>query len=331
MIMMTLRHHMTCGLLILLFGWGIPQTHAQALTNIPAAFTDIGIGADGTALGYTGVAGMQGADALAWNPASIVPRAGMELSFSWVDQLGLVDFGYMAWSMPLRSGRSAIGASAEVSGDDMLREATLRAAYSHRIRRVWVGLGVGYRRADYGRNRLSADDYVVFDPDEVTSGINQQVSGSANGLLIDAGLRIEASRRMDLAVSARNVLAPTQWVSQSAARPGSKSYFESVPMEVSTGLSYRLSERLAGFMSWTPSLGSDAIPRVGLGASFTPVDVLTLRVGRMMVQDRSHDAWKTFGFGLRTPKSRDWSISADYAYVVSPLARTQQITLRFGL
>lgn len=329
--MLARRHHIILGLFVGLLVWGGPVAHAQNLTNIPAAFADIGVGAEASALGYTGVAGLQGADALAWNPASIVPKAGMELSFSWVDQLGLVDFGYMAWSMPLRNGRSAFGASAEVSGDDMLREATLRAAYSHRIRRVWVGLGLGYRRADYGRNRLSADDYVVFDPDEVTAGISQQVSGSANGLLIDAGLRIEANRRVDLAVSARNMLAPMEWVSRSEARPGSHSYFESVPMEVSTGLAYRLSERLAGFFSWTPSLGSDAISRVGLGASFSPVDVLTLRVGRLMMQDRSQEAWHTLGFGLRTPKSRDWSISADYAYVMSPLARTQQITLRFGL
>jgi hypothetical protein len=101
-------------------------------------------------------------------------------------------------------------------------------------------------------------------------------------------------------------------------------------MEVTTGMAYRLSDKLGGFMSWTPSLGSDAIPRVGLGASFTPVTVLTLRAGRLMIQDRSGEAWKTFGFGLRTPTARDWAVMADYAYVVSPLARTQQITLRFA-
>jgi hypothetical protein len=324
------RFHIALGVLASFLMLSGRPASAQALTNIPAAFTDVGIGAEAAALGYAGVAGVRGSDALAWNPASIVPRDGMELSFSWVDQLGLVDFGYMAWSMPLRSGRSALGASVEVSGDDMLLETTLRTAYSHRIRRVHVGIGLGYRRADYGRNRLSADDYLVFDPDEVASGIQQQVSGSANGLLLDAGLHIEASRRIDVAVSARNVLAPMSWVSRSAARSGSRTYIESVPMEVTTGMAYRLSDKLGGFMSWTPSLGSDAIPRVGLGASFTPVTVLTLRAGRLMIQDRSGEAWKTFGFGLRTPTARDWAVMADYAYVVSPLARTQQITLRFA-
>ena len=303
----------------------------QALSSIPGAFVDIGIGARSAALGYTGVAAERGANALAWNPASLLPADEMEVSFSWVDQVELVEFGHMAWAMPLRPGRSAWGLAAEVSGDEMLREATLRAAYSHRIRFMWVGLGIGYRRADYGKNRLSDDDYVVFDPDEITQGIARQVSGSANGLLLDAGIRIEMTHRLDIAVAAKNMVAPVEWSSQSAARTGTNVYFESVPMELSTGVAYRLSDRMAGFLEWTPALGTDAVPRFGLGAAFTPIDILTFRLGRMMTQDRVNDEWKTFGFGLRTPPSRDWSIEADYAYVVSAFARTQQISIRFGL
>ena len=317
--------------LILLSGWGLEGARAQTLSRMPGAFADIGIGAESAALGYSGVAGQRGAAALAWNPASILPNNGMEVSFSWVDQIELIDFGYVSWAMPLRSGRSAWGLSAEVSGDDMLREATLRAAYSHRIRRVWIGLGAGYRRADYGNNRLSESDYVIFDPDEVAVGIGQQVSGSANGLLLDAGMLVEATRRLDFGVAVRNALAPTEWTSRSRAREGTNVYFESVPMEVSTGVAYRLSERLGGFLEWTPGLGTDAVPRFGLGASFTPLHVITLRAGRMMTQDRADDEWNTFGFGLRTPPSMGWSIVADYAYVVSSFARTQQISIRFGL
>lgn len=303
----------------------------QALSSMAGAFVDVGIGARSAALGYTGVAGERGANALAWNPASLLPADDMELSFSWVDQVELVEFGHMAWAMPLRAGRSAWGLAAEVSGDEMLREATLRAAYSHRIRSIWVGLGIGYRRADYGKNQLSDDDYVVFDPDEITQGTARQVSGSANGLLVDAGIRIEMTHRLDIAVAAKNMVAPVEWTSRSAARTGTNVYFESVPMELSTGVAYRLSDRMAGFLEWTPALGTDAVPRFGLGAAFTPIDMLTLRLGRMMTQDRLNDEWKTFGFGLRTPPSKDWTIEADYAYVVSAFARTQQISIRFGL
>lgn len=268
---------------------------------------------------------------MAWNPASLVSDQGMEIVFSYVDQLQIVEFGHVAWVMPLRSGRSAWGLAAHVTGDDMLREMTVQAAFSHRIRFAWLGLSIGYRMAEFGNNALSADDLAVFDPDEITVGLNQQVSGDAQGLVVDAGLRLEMTHRLDMAFALRNAVAPVQWTSNSAARNGSNRYFESVPMELSAGVAYRLTNRLGGFMDWTPNLGSDAVSRLGLGISYEPLDEITFRVGRMMMYDRQSHAWRTFGFGIRTPKNLGWSIEADYAIVVSEMARTQQISLRFGL
>jgi len=304
---------------------------AQALSSVPGAFVDIGIGARAAASGYTGIASERGASAMAWNPASLVSDQGMEIVFSYVDQLGLVEFGHVAWAMPLRSGRSAWGLAAQVNGDDMLREMTLQAAYSHRIRFLWLGLSVGYRMAEFGNNTLSADDYPVFDPDEIAVGLNRQVRGDAQGFMLDAGLRLEMTHRLDMAVAVRNAYAPVQWTSDAPSREGRKRYFESVPVEVSTGVAYRMSDRLSGYLDWTPGLASDAIPRVGIGVSYRPLDEIVFRVGRLMVHDRRRDEWRTFGFGIRTPSALDWSIEADYAIVVSELARTQQITLRFGL
>jgi len=304
---------------------------AQDLSTIPGAFVDVGIGARSAALGYTGVAAERGADAMAWNPASLVSEGGMELTFSYVDQVGLVEFAHVAWVMPLRSGRSGWGVSAHLSGDDALSEVTLQTAYSHRIRFVWLGVAVGYRMANFGDNQLSEDDYVVFDPDEVSIGLNRQVSGSARGFLVDLGMRLVLTHRLDMAVTARNVVAPMEWTSYSQARPGAHNYFESIPLEITTGVAYRLSDRLGGFLSWTPTIKGDAIPRFGLGVSYEPIDVITFRIGRLMTQDRRRDEWRTFGFGIRTPAGLSWSVEADYAFIVSDVARTQQISLRFGL
>jgi hypothetical protein len=308
----------------------LPAT-GQELSSIPGAFADVGIGARAAALGYTGVASERGASAMAWNPASLASDQGMELTFSYVDQVELVEFGHVAWVMPFRSGRSAWGLSAHVSGDDMLREMTARIAYSHRIRFLWLGVGLGYRLADFGDNTLSSDDYVVFDPDEVSVGLSRQVNGTASGFLVDLGMRVAFTHRLDMAVAARNVAAPMEWTTYSEARAGAHSYFESIPLEISTGVAYRLSDRLGGYLEWTPNISGDAIPRFGLGVSFEPMDEVTFRVGRLMTQDRRRDEWKTFGFGIRTPKGLGWSIEADYAFIVSHLARTQQISLRFGL
>lgn len=318
------------ALFVLIVWMTVPAT-GQELSSIPGAFVDVGIGARAAALGYTGVASERGSGAMAWNPASLVSDQGMELTFSYVDQVELVEFGHVAWVMPLRSGRSAWGLSAHVSGDDMLRETTARIAFSQRIRFLWLGLGLGYRLADFGDNNLTSDDYVVFDPDEVSVGLSRQVSGTARGFLVDLGMRVAFTHRLDMAVSARNVAAPMEWTSYSEARAGAHSYFESIPLEISTGVAYRLSDRLGGYLEWTPNVSGDAIPRFGLGMSFEPIDEVTFRLGRLMTQDRRRDEWKTFGFGIRTPKGLKWSIEADYAFIVSDLARTQQISMRFGL
>lgn len=310
---------------------GANRVVGQELSSIPGAFGDIGIGARAAATGYTGIASERGAGAMAWNPASLVSEQGMEIVFSYVDQLNLVEFGHVAWVMPLRPGRSAWGLAAQVNGDDMLREMTLQAAYSHRIRFLWVGLSVGYRMAEFGNNTLSSDDYAVFDPDEVTLGLTRQVRGDAQGFVLDAGLRFEMTHRLDMALAVRNAVAPVQWTSTASARDGRNRYFESVPMEVSAGVAYRLTDRLGGYIDWTPNMTSDAVPKVGIGVSYRPLDEIAFRIGRLMMHDRRRDEWRTFGFGIRTPNNLDWSLEADYAIVVSEIVRTQQISLKFGL
>ncbi len=308
-----------------------PASRAQDLSSIPAAFVDVGIGARSAAMGYTGVASERGASAMAWNPASLASDLGTEIAFSYVDQAEMVEFAHVSWVMPLREGRSAWGLSAFVSGDDMLREATMEVAYSHRLRFIWLGTKVGYRLAEFGKNALSGGDYVVFDPDEVATGLDRQVNGKAQGLLVDLGMRLELTHRLDLGVVARNVAAPVEWTSRSLARPGEQSYIESIPFELSTGAAYQLSEQLGGYLEWTPSLGGDAIARYGMGLSYDPMDVITLRMGRLLTMDRRRDEWKTLGFGIRTPGNLTWSMEADYAFIISDFARTQQISLRFGL
>lgn len=316
---------------VILIGMGHTRVVAQDLSSIPGAFADIGIGARAAATGYTGIASERGASAMAWNPASLVSDQGMEIVFSYVDQLDLVEFGHVAWVMPLRSGRSAWGLAAQVTGDDMLREMTVQAAYSHRVRFMWMGLSVGYRMAEFGKNALTADDYAVFDPDEITLGLSQQVSGDAQGFVLDAGMRLEMTHRLDMAFAIKNVVAPVEWTSVASAREGSNRYFESVPMELSAGVAYRMTDRLGGYLDWTPNIKGDAVPKVGIGVSYQPLDEIVFRAGRLMMHDRRRDEWRTFGFGIRTPSSLEWSIEADYAIVISEMARTQQISLRFGL
>jgi len=305
--------------------------NAQEISSIPGAFAQIGIGARSAGLGYTGTAGAIGSGAMAWNPAAIYSDNGMELALSYVDQLEVVEFGYAALSIPLKNNRNAIAISAHYSGDEALTEESAKVAYAHRIGFIWLGAAVGIRRAMYGKNKLNAGDYVVFDADEIAEGLSRQVSGTATGYTIEAGMRMMWSRDLAVSLSARNISAPMLWRSYSQARPGKKSYIESVPLELATGVKYQLSDRVSGALEWVPALESDAISRIGLGASFLPVEMIALRVGRVIFHDGIQNETNTFGFGIRTPKSAGLNIRADYAYIISDLARTQQLSLSIGL
>ena len=310
---------------------GAKLSSAQVLSGIPAAFAEVGIGARAAALGYAGTAAVTGSGAISWNPASILPEDGFEISASYVDQIEAVEFGHLAMAFPVMRRHGAFALSVQVTGDDMLMESTVRAAYAHRIRFLWLGVGGSLRRATYGNNALSDGDFVVFELDEIAQGRDRQVHGSALGFSVDAGLRMYWADFLIVAVSARNIAAPVSWESEATARSGVRSYVESVPLEISSGVSYRLSNRIRGFLEWTPAMTSDAISRVGLGASYRPVEVISFRLGRLVLQDGLQNEWNTFGFGIRTPSRMKWSLEADYAYIMSDLAHTQQISLRLGL
>jgi len=323
------RVGLTASLVMLMF-LTLPSA-GQELSAIPAAFAEIGIGARAASLGYTGTASERGPGAMSWNPSSIYSEEGWELALSYVDQLQTVEFGYAALTIPLRENRNALAVSAHYSGDDALTEESVKVAYAHRIRFVWFGVAAGVRRAVYGKNTLGADDFVVFEPDEIAEGLSRQVRGSATGFMVEAGLRMRWTDDLTYAFTARNIASPLTWKSTSQARAGTNSYVESVPVELATGVDYRLTEKVTGSIEWVPAVTVDAISRVGMGAEFSPIDVISFRVGRSVLHDGLRNEINTFGFGIRTPKSVSVRLRADYAYVTSDLARTQQLSINVGL
>ncbi|MBT3449055.1 MAG: hypothetical protein HOC28_08900 [Bacteroidetes Order II. Incertae sedis bacterium] len=317
------------GLLLLMATPG--GVKAQQLSSIPGAFVDVGIGASIAAYGYAGTASSRGATALNWNPAGIYPEEGPEATFSFVDQLEIVEYGYFSLSVPLWENRNAFALSAQVSGDESLLEESVSVGYAHRFGFVWMGVSGSYRRAVYGKNALRADDYVIFTPDEVTAGLDRQVSGTASGFGLDAGIQLLLTDGVVFGVTARNMAAPIAWSSWSAARPGTKEYSESIPLEVAMGIQYRLSDKLAGSIEWVPEIKAGSISRIGIGAAFNPVTILAIRAGRLILQDGFDNDINTFGFGLKTPPSMDLRLRADYAFITGNIARTQQVSLVIGL
>jgi len=318
------------GLLGLVLTLGLSSSvQAQDLSTIPGAFADLGIGAESASLGYSGTSSQRGAFAMAWNPASIRPESGLETAVSWVDHLEAVDFAHAALAVPLGK-KWGWGLSAHIIGDDVLRESTIRTAWSYKFFFMTFGLGAGYRHASFGNNDLSIGDWVVFDPSEVAEGVSQQVSGSAQGFSVDAAMNMHWSDDVMVAIVARNLASPVRWKSSSNGTEES-SYVESVPAELSLGAGYHITPRISTFLEWTPALKPDAVVRTGFGISIRPVEPLSLNMGRQILHDGFSNERQTWGFGLRTPSSFGLTLEAAYAYVVSELAPTQQVSLRIGL
>lgn len=304
---------------------------ARQLSSIPGSFADIGVGAKGAGMGFAGTATLLGAEAVNWNVAAVYPSNGLEAGFSYVDQLGIIDYGHFSLALPLRNDRNAVAISVQYSGDEVLVEESIHIGYAHRLSTLWMGIGLGYRKAIYGKNVLSSDDYVIFDGAEVAEGVVNQISGQASGYVIDAGIKLLLSSDLTFGLSAKNVRSPIHWNSYSGSRSGTISYVEAVPMEITTGVHYKLSDHLQGAIDWVPTFGSDAKSRIGFGISFNPVPAIALRTGRMILQDGYKNEVTTFGFGVQTPKSFGVQLQANYAYVASPIAHTQQIGLLIGL
>ncbi|MDA1029115.1 MAG: hypothetical protein O3B41_08710 [Bacteroidetes bacterium] len=307
------------------------EVGARQLSSIPGSFVDVGVGAKGAGMGFAGTATLQGAEAVNWNVAAVYPSNGLEAGFSYVDQLGLINYGHFSLALPLRTDRNVVALSVQYSGDDAPVEESIHISYAHRLSTLWMGIGLGYRKAIYGKNVLSSDDYVIFDGQEVAEGVVNQISGQASGYVVDAGIKLLLSSDLTFGVSAKNIRSPIHWNSYSGSRSGTISYVESVPMEISTGIHYKLSDHLQGAIDWVPTFGSDAQSRIGFGVSFNPVEAIALRTGRMIFQDGYKNEVTTFGFGVQTPKSFGIQLQANYAYVASPIAHTQQISLIVGL
>jgi hypothetical protein len=309
-----------------------PDTYGQVSSRLPGAFLEIGIGARQSAMGYAGIASSGGTADPAWNASSLVHSDGIEASFTYVDQLGLLSYQYVSLVIPLQEKKTALAISVTDSGDEALRELTGRLAFAYRLGPLELGVGSVFRRAVFGRNQLNADDYVVFDQTEVLEGIGRQVVGDAGGIGLDVGLSLQAAPALRVGAAIRNVIAPVRW--NSKTRDGLDqtrgSYIESIPLTLSLGTSWTPTGNAEFSIDFNPGLDDDIANRYSVGAEYLIASVLALRSGIEIISDGLKNERYTAGFGIRIPDTWGVRVYADYAFVSDDLADTQQISMTVG-
>lgn len=302
---------------------------AQNLSGLPGAFADIGFGARPAALGNAYVALADDAYSILWNPAGLAEAEAYELAFSYTDQLGLFDYQYASARGKLPGHGHGFGAALINTGDEAMQEVALYLGYARRYGPLALGLSVKYRQASFGNNDLKAEDYVVFEPDEIADGIANQVRGRASGFGFDLGVRYQFSPRISLGLVLRDLYAPVFWDSQSGTdtRPAKGTYTETIPFEAAIGTAYRISPQFRVTMDYAPAIYRSTINKVRLGAEVTLLDLLALRAGVQQWLDDQPAKKYAVGFGLTPPAFQGLRFGAHYTYVVDRLASSQYMAL----
>jgi hypothetical protein len=315
--------------LIILMTWmGISSSKGQELSGHAAAFVDVGFGARAVALGAAYVGLSDDAHAIFWNPSGLARLNAYEVTLGYLDHLGLFPYQHLALGVPLGANQG-LGLGIISSGDDALRELTVQGGYGRAVGPLLMGATLKYRTASFGKNALNADDYAVFEPSEVQTGLDNQVSGTASGIGFDVGLLYRPRPSVGFGVAFRDALAPLSWSSSGglAEVTARGTYSESLPATLSFGTVYHPSRHAMISVDYSPAMTTDIADRLAVGAEIEVFSVLLLRGGTLQLVNGDSDERYAVGFGLDVGAADMGRIRADYTYTMQKLANTQQFSL----
>lgn len=318
----------------LLLMLGLAKISAQELSNFAGAFVDIGFGARPAAMGNAYVGLANDVNSIVWNPAGISSIKKMETAFTYTKILGLVDYNYLAFSMPLKDGQGA-GAALIVSGDAALREYTLNLGYSRKflLENLYVGFGVKFRYASFGNNSLNAGDYLLFESDEIAEGMLNQVKGSAAGFGIDFGVLYSLSEQIKVGLMFRDIYSPLYWNSK-VDNPNKKTkgkYSELIPFEPTIGTAFKVAEQIVLTTDYTSVVRKDVSDKLRAGLEASLFKVFVVRAGVQYFLNNENDEKYSIGMGLNFGAGKERRMHLDYTYMIEEFANSQRVSIGLEL
>jgi hypothetical protein len=302
----------------------------QSLSSIPASFVDIGFGARPAALGGAFVAVSNDVNAMMWNPAGLASMQKNQATFVHTNQLGLVPYQYYGVVHPLASGKRSLGLAVVSSGDQALRELTVQATYAQSVTsKLNAGITMKYRHASFGNNSLDGVDYFVFDPEEVSEGMQHQVQGNASGFGVDVGMTYVFLSKVSFGIVVKDLFAPLTWNSKTGSTTVSSkgSYTESLPAELAIGSAMQVLDDFLVVVDYNPALSKTVSNKVRAGGEITLLKIIALRAGILHYLSNETQAAYSFGVGCKTPFVGGLSAVFDYTYLHQSLAATQRFSI----
>ncbi len=307
----------------------IGVNQAQELSGIPGAFVDVGFGARPVAMGGAFVGLANDVNSVIWNPAGLATTQNYQVSFSYFKQMQLVNYQYFSASASLsKEQKRSVGVALIASGDEALREYTFYGSYAQKIAFLMVGINLKVRYASFGNNTLSASDFLVFDDDEISEGILNQVKGKALGFGLDIGVLYQMNEDISFGLLLRDMASPVNWDSETD-NPNTQTkgkYSENVPMELIFGSSFNVLKGLIFAADFYPSIYEETANRIRMGVEGTLLEIVALRAGVQRFINNEDLNKITFGLGLNIGVN-NMIFHFDYAYVVEPINNTQRFAL----
>jgi opacity protein-like surface antigen len=302
----------------------------QTLSSIPASFVDIGFGARPAAMGGAFAAVANDVNAMMWNPAGLGTLQKDQATFAYTNQLGLLPYQYFGIAHPFASKTQALGLAVVSSGDKAMRELTVQATYARALTsQLSAGITMKYRRATFGSNAIDGGDYFVFDPEEISEGLGNQIQGSANGFGVDAGVTYAFMPNVSFGIVLKDAFAPMRWNSKTASGAVSAQgiYSESLPAALAIGSAVKMFDNFLVVLDYDPALSKTVNNRLKAGGEWTLLKIIALRAG--IQQDMSNETKSaySFGVGCEAPVVNGLSAVFDYTYMHQTIAATQRFSI----
>ncbi|KAA3619656.1 MAG: hypothetical protein DWQ05_02730 [Calditrichaeota bacterium] len=301
---------------------------AQGLSNLTAAFVDVGIGARAIAFGGAYTALARNAEAAFWNPAGVSYSEKINIEFSRVNQFGVIPYNAFSGTMTV-AGTHAIGAGMLHSGDEYLSETSVLLSYAINgenllpsgFEKIRFGFNLKIQFADFGGTTPQSSDYPFFDQAEFDAAVISHVQGSASGVGMDLGLLYAFSDKLDLALVYRNAFNKISWDN------GQENYDEGIPDALAFGMAYRPANGLIFAFDFDETLTNDRSRRVHFGSEKLLLNKLALRGG--IGQSIAAAGWRDYamGFGLFHYFTGLGRAHFDYAFQINDLENTHRFSL----
>lgn len=316
--------------------FALPVSAFEKVGTTAAQFLQIGVGGRLPGMGGAGVAAVDGAEALYWNPARLTANRHFALGAYYANWIADLRHQFIGLSLPLTSAATC-GFYAISLGGDEFEQTTLSFQEGNGVmvdyRDVAVGVALAYQLTD----RFSTGGTIKY--------IYQKLfNETASSYALDLGTQLQTDLRgfsigmamtnlgKEMELEGRDLLAGGQNNAQTqylvSAWP--------LPLTFQMGIAWRLwgqaesfwkDENLGGLFVFDGQHISEGLTRWRLGGEYDFRRTLFLRVGRVF--EHHTEDW-SFGVGLRIPIS-SYCFEVNFAYAdLGDLQVVQRVSLQIS-